>query len=88
MDIQKPNIREQQPRSLSEEFYSRSPNSQMIIKGWTNTTPTSKYKKVIDIKDDATVIKYYKTLDVEQQQLMIYYGMINPKQLYQARFKM
>ena len=88
MDIQKTNIREQQHRSLSEEFYSRSPNSQMIIKGWTNTTPTSNYKKVIDIKDDSTIIKYYKTLDVEQQQLLIYYGMIDPAQLYQSRFKM
>jgi len=70
-----------QPRSLSEEFYSRSPNSQMIIRGWTNTTPTSGHKKVVTIKDDASIIEYYKSLDIEQQHLMIQYGMITPRQL-------
>ena len=82
MDNQPTNIREQQHRSLSEEFYSRSPNSQMIIKGWTNTTPTSKHKNANTTKTDASIIEYYKTLDVEQQHLMIYYGMINPSHLY------
>ena len=48
-------------RSLSDEFYSRSPNSQSVIKGWTTTTPTSKYKKAAT--DDASVIEYYKKLD-------------------------
>jgi hypothetical protein len=74
------NTRQQQPRSLSEEFYSRSPNSQMIIRGWTNTTPTSGHKKIVTVKDDASILEYYKSLDVEQQQLMLQYGMITPRQ--------
>ena len=75
------NMRQQQPRSLSEEFYSRSPNSQMIIRGWTNTTPTSRHKKFVTVKDDASILEYYKSLDLEEQQLMIQYGMITPRQL-------
>lgn len=66
-------------RSLSDEFYSRSPNSQLVIKGWTTTTPTSKYKKAAT--DDASVIEYYKKLDPKQQELMIQYGMLTPRQI-------
>ena len=75
------NMRQQQPRSLSEEFYSRSPNSQMIIWGWTNTTPTSGHKKFVTVKDDASILEYYKSLDLEEQQLLIQYGVITPRQL-------
>ncbi len=66
-------------RSLSEEFYSRSPNSQLVIKGWTSTTPTSNYKKATT--DDASVIEYYKKLDTKQQELMVQYGMLTPRQI-------
>ena len=34
-----------QDRSLSEEFHSRSPNTQQYIKSFVGTTPTSKHKK-------------------------------------------
>ncbi len=34
-----------QSRSLSEEFHSRSPNTQQYIKYFIGTTPTSKHKK-------------------------------------------
>jgi hypothetical protein len=66
-------------RSLSDEFYARSPNSQSVIKGWTSTTPTSKYKKAT--VDDASIIEYYNNLDPKQQELMIQYGMLNPRQI-------
>ena len=67
-------------RSLSEEFYSRSPNSQSVIKGWACTTPTSKCKKNGNT-DDASIIEYYKGLDIQQQQMMIQYGMLTPRQI-------
>ncbi len=59
-------------RTLSEEFYSRSPNSQAIIKGWSVTTPTSKYKKEFTNMD-----KYNDpTTTVEEKQFMEKYGLV------------
>jgi len=59
------------PRSLSEEFYSRSPASQLIIKSMAGTTPTSKYKKEI------SNIDFYKYATPEERKIMIQYGLIS-----------
>jgi hypothetical protein len=58
------------PRSLSEEFYSRSPASQAIIKGFSGTSPTSKYKKEI------SSIDIYRLATPEERKFMIQYGLI------------
>ena len=58
------------PRSLSEEFYSRSPASQLIIKGMAGTTPTSKYKK------EFSNIDFYKSATPEERKIMLQYGLI------------
>jgi hypothetical protein len=59
-------------RSLSEEFYSRSPNSQAVIKGWSVSTPTSKYKKEFSNMD-----KYNDpATTIEEKQFMEKYGLV------------
>jgi hypothetical protein len=69
-------------RSLSDEFYSRSPNTQEMIKGWSsNTTPTSSHKNIVVVNDDVEIIKYFSSLDTIEQNLMIQYGMISPMQI-------
>ena len=68
MEIQKST--ENKPRSLSEEFYSRSPNSQLIIKSMACTTPTSKYKKEFSNMD------IYRVATTEEKRIMIQYGLI------------
>jgi hypothetical protein len=69
-------------RSLSDEFYSRSPNTQEMIKGWSsNTTPTSSHKNIVVVKDEVEFIKYFNSLDKIEQNLMIHYGMISPLQI-------
>lgn len=57
-------------RSLSEEYYSRSPNSRILIMGMTQTIPTSKYKKEYTNMDE------YKNASEEKKQFMIAYQMI------------
>jgi hypothetical protein len=57
-------------RSLSEEFYSRSPASQAIIKGFSGTSPTSQYKKEI------SNIDFYKSATPEERKIMLQYGLI------------
>jgi hypothetical protein len=57
-------------RSLSEEFYSRSPATQLIIKDMAGTTPTSKYKK------DFSNIDFYKSATPEERKIMLQYGLI------------
>ena len=64
------NARIDKPRSLSEEFYSRSPASQIIIRDMTGTTPTSKYKK------EFSNIDFYKTATPEERKIMLQYGLI------------
>ena len=58
------------PRSLSEEFYSRSPASQLIIKSMAGTTPTSKYKK------EFSNIDFYKSATPDERKIMLQYGLI------------
>ena len=58
-------------RSLSEEYYSRSPNSQLIIKSMTQATPTSRYKKEYTNADE------FRTASDEKKQFMILYQMIS-----------
>ena len=59
-------------RTISEEFYSRSPNSQAVIKGWSVTTPTSKYKKEFSNMD-----KYNDpATTIEEKQFMEKYGLV------------
>ena len=59
-------------RTLSEEFHSRSPNSQAIIKCWTVTTPTSKYKKEFSNMD-----KYNDpATTIEEKQFMEKYSLV------------
>ena len=63
-------------RSLSEDFYSRSPGTQAIIKFYVENTPTSKYNKEYNNKD-----KYNESTN-EEKKIMIQYGLINTNQLY------
>lgn len=59
-------------RTLSEEFHSRSPNSQAIIKCWTVTTPTSKSKIKYTNMD-----KYNDPVtSIEEKQFMEMYGLV------------
>lgn len=58
------------PRSLSEEFYSRSPASRAIIKGFSGTSPTSQYKK------EFSNIDFYTSATPEERKFMIQYGLI------------
>ena len=59
-------------RTISEEFHSRSPNSQAVIKGWSVTTPTSKYKKEFSNMD-----KYNDpATTIEEKQFMEKYGLV------------
>lgn len=57
-------------RTLSEDFNSRSPNTQYIIKSMTTTTPTSKFKK------EYTLLDKYLESSEEEQKFMLYYGLI------------
>ena len=64
-------------RSLSEEYYSRSPNSQQIIRAMATTTPTSKYKK-----EYTNVDKYNDPNTTnEEKQFMLQYGLIDTNRI-------
>jgi hypothetical protein len=68
MDI----VKKLKDRTLSEEFYSRSPNSQQLIKSMASSTPTSKYRK------EYTNLDKYNDPDttVEEKQFMEKYGLV------------
>ena len=68
MDIK--DIRKSVIRTLSEEYYARSPNSREIIKCMTQTTPTSKFKK-----EYSNIDEYNSSTD-EKKQFMIKYQMV------------
>ena len=64
-------------RSLSEEYYSRSPNSQQIIRAMAATTPTSKYKK-----EYTNVDKYNDPNTThEEKQFMLKHGLVDTNKL-------
>ena len=73
MDIVKPI--DMKIRTISEDFYSRSPNTQHIIKSITTTTPTSKFKK------EYTLLDKYTESSEEEQKFMLYYGLIQQNQV-------
>ncbi len=62
-------------RTISEDFYSRSPNTQRIVKSITNTTPTSKFKK------EYTLLDKYRESSEEEQKFMLFYGLIQQSQI-------
>jgi hypothetical protein len=70
MDIPNQNPRTSITRSLSEEYYSRSPNSRLIIKSMAQATPTSKSKKEYTNMDE------YTMASDEKKEFMIMYKMI------------
>jgi hypothetical protein len=74
MDI----VKKLKDRTLSEEFYSRSPNSQQIIKCMTLTTPTSKYRKEYTNMDKYNDPK----TSVEEKQFMEKYSLVTPFDIY------
>ena len=59
-------------RTLSEEFYSRSPGTQILIRDMVLTTPTSKLKK--DYTN--TNIKIYNQANPDEQRIMEQYGLV------------
>ena len=71
MDI-KCSIKDNKIRSLSEDFYSRSPGTQAMIKFYVGNTPTSKYKKEYNNID-----KYYESTN-EDKLIMIKFGLLSP----------
>ena len=74
MDI-KCSIKDNKIRSLSEDFYSRSPGTQAMIKFYVGNTPTSKYKKEYNNID-----KYNESTN-EDKKIMIQHGLVNTNQL-------
>ena len=59
-------------RSLSDEYYSRSPNTQSIVKTMVQTIPTSKYKAEYSSADD------YNIASPTTRNNMVIYGLIPP----------
>ena len=59
-------------RSLSEEYYSRSPNTQYIVNAVAQTIPTSKYKVEYSSTD------VYNTASPTTRNNMEVYGLIPP----------
>ncbi len=80
MDIPNQDIRKSIIRTLSEEYYARSPTSRDIIKFMTQTTPTSKFKK------EYTNIDEYNSSTDEKKQFMIKYQMV-PDSFVLSRMK-
>ena len=68
MDIVQP-----KQKSLSEEFLSRSPNSQFIIKSVAQSTPTSKFK------NEYSNLDKYNDLNTssEEKEFMINQGLVS-----------
>jgi hypothetical protein len=67
--------KEKKERTLSEEFFSRSPFTQSYIKSLVMTIPTSKYKHVPDNVD-----KYNESSPATQQNMVVY-GLVPPTML-------
>jgi len=69
MDI----VQKMKLRSLSEEYYSRSPTSQCIIRAMATATPTSKYKK-----EYTNIDKYNDPNTTNEEKLfMLKFGLVD-----------
>jgi hypothetical protein len=68
-------IKKEKERTLSEEFFSRSPFTQSYIKSLVMTIPTSKYKHVHDNVDK------YNESSPSTKQNMVVYGLVPPTML-------
>lgn len=60
-------------RTLSEDFFSRSPATQYYIKSLVGAIPTSRYSLVKDSNVDA-----YYAASPNTQQNMVIYGLVPP----------
>ena len=67
-------------RSLSDEYYSRSPNTQYIVKAIAQTIPTSKYKVEYSSTD------VYNTASPTTRNNMEVYGLI-PHTMFRLQVK-
>ena len=67
--------KEEKDRTLSEEFFSRSPFTQSYIKSLVMTIPTSQYKHVPDNVDK------YNESSPSTQRNMVVYGLVPPTML-------
>lgn len=61
-----------QCRTLSEEFFSRSPATQMYVKGITNVNPTSKPQQI-----ETNNLNEYLSSSPNTKLNMISYGLIS-----------
>ena len=71
-EIEKIKKENEKDRTLSEEFFSRSPFTQSYIKSLVMTIPTSKYKHVPDNVDK------YNESSPSTQRNMVVYGLVPP----------
>jgi hypothetical protein len=60
-------------RTLSEDFYSRSPDTQKMIKFFTNATPTS--KRFTEYYKSKVNAERYAAASAAEKQVMEHYGM-------------
>ena len=60
-------------RTLSEDFYSRSPDTQKMIKFFTNATPTS--KRFTEYSKSKVNAERYEAASAVEKQVMEHYGM-------------
>ena len=63
---------EKKARSLSDDFHSRSPSTQSMIKFYVTNTPTSKYKK------EYTNMDKFNESTIEDKRIMIQHGLVSP----------
>lgn len=59
-------------RTISEEFYSRSPNTQAMVRFYVSGTPTSKYKK------EYTNMDKFNESSADEKCVMIQFGLVSP----------
>jgi len=59
-------------RTLSEDFFSRSPATQSYIKSLVSTIPTSRYRHVVENID------VYYAASPNTQRNMVLYGLVPP----------
>ena len=60
-------------RTLSEDFYSRSPNTQMYVRFYTGgKSPSSKIKKVVSCNN----LENYRNVSKEVRDILVHYGII------------
>ena len=73
--IKKKEKEKEKERTLSEEFFSRSPFTQSFIKSLVITVPTSRYNHLPDNVDK------YNDSSPATQQNMVVYGLVPPTML-------